>query len=265
MSLFNARDKQLIERDPYLKLEKPAEEGLFVIDPNALQRVVHEVLDSKKTDPIPHYRTRLNDCRWRVQNLLNVVDEQHWAKMVEASITGMLKTINNSQPNGTWVPCGYETRIANIGKDKEAFLELVVQFVDTTNSPEMMYQDGRPVVNVTVQNPTLDSSLIDTLNRKAEGDPEMKALLAALVQQQAMMANFIMQQSGQLPAAPAKAEPAPVVEEPVEETVSQTIAVDDDFPAAPVRKGGRKPKAPEVQMSIDPVALDALSSLPVEE
>jgi hypothetical protein len=267
VSLFNARDKQLIERDPYLKLEKPSEEGLFVIDPNALQRVVHEVLDAKKTDTIPNYRTRLNDCRWRVQNLLNVVDEQHWAKMVEASITGMLKTINNSQPNGTWVPCGYETRITNIGKDKEAFLELVVQFVDTTNSPEMMYQDGRPVVNVTVQNPTLDSSIIDTLNRKAEGDPEMKALLAALVQQQAMMASFIMQQSGQLPSQSAKDVAAPVVEpvEPVEETISHTISVDDDLPATPVRKGGRKTKAVEPTSDIDPAALDALAFLPVEE
>ena len=262
MSLFNARDKQLVERNPYLKLEKPAEEGNKVIDPSALQRLVHEVVDTKKTDSIQGYRTRLNDCRWRVQNLLNVVDEALWVKHVELAITNMLKTINNSQPNGTWVPCSYETRIAHVGKDKEAFLELVVQFVDTTNSPEMMYQDGRPVVNVTVQNPTLDSSLIATLNRKAEGDPEMKALLAALVQQQAMMANFIMQQSGQLPAKPA-AEPPAV--EAVEETISQTIAVDDELPAAPVRKGGRKPKAPESDVLFDPAALDALSSLPVEE
>lgn len=276
MSLFNARDKQLVERNPYLKLEKPEEEGSNIIDPYSLEKVVHAVLDEKKTASIPGYRTRLNDCRWRVNNLLNMVDEERWVAIINAALTGMERTINNSQPNGTWVPCEYETRLVHIGKEKEAFLELVVRYVDTTNSAEMAYQDGRPVVSVTVQNPGIDSTLLESINRKAEGDPEMKALLAALVQQQTMLANFMMQQGGQggqggQSTAPlvAQAAPAPVVEapleEPVEETISQTIAVDDDLPAAPVRKGGRKPKAPEVQMSIDPVALDALSSLPVEE
>jgi hypothetical protein len=276
VSLFNDRDKQLVERNPYLKLEKPEEEGSNIIDPYALERVVHAILDGKKTAPIPGYRTRLNDCRWRVQNLLNIVDETAWTRMINASLSGMERTINNSQPNGTWVPCEYETRLVHVGKDKEAFLELVVRFVDTTNSAEMAYQDGRPVVSVTVQTPALDQSVLESISRKAEGDPEMKAILAALVQQQAMMAEFMLRQNGAPPlAAPVTPAPvvptAPVVMQPysdeptLEELVAQTIAIDDDLPAPPVRKGGRKAKTVEPTADIDPAALDALSSLPVEE
>ena len=102
MSLFNARDKQLVERNPYLKLEKPEEEGSSIIDPYALERVVRAVVDEKKTALIPGYRTRINDCRWRVQNLLNIVGEDHWRAMINATLAGMERTINNSQPNGTW-------------------------------------------------------------------------------------------------------------------------------------------------------------------
>jgi hypothetical protein len=278
VSLFNARDKQLVERNPYLKLEKPAEAGENIIDPGTLERIAHRVLDAKKTDPVPGYRTRLNDCRWRVQNLLNVVDEPLWEKHVELAIQSMLKTINNSQPNGTWVPCEYDTRIAHIGKDKEAFIELVVRFVDTDNNQDMLYQDGRPVMNVNVQQTALDPAVLESLSRRADGDPEMKAILAALVQQQAMMAEFMLRQSGAPPLA-ASAAPAPVAptapastvvmqpysDEPtLEELVAQASAA-EDLPATPVRKGGRKTKAVEPTADIDPAALDALASLPVEE
>lgn len=277
MSLFNARDKQIVERNPYLKLEKPSEAGANIIDPGALERIAHRVIEAKKTEATPGYRTRLNDCRWRVQNLLNIVDEPLWERHVELAIESMLKTINNSQPNGTWVPCEYDTRIAHIGKDKEAFFELVIRFVDTDNNQDMLYQDGRPVMSVNVQQAALDPAVLESLSRRADGDPEMKAILSALVQQQAMMAEFMLRQSGAPPLA-APAAPAPVVAAPtatvvvqpysdeptLEELVAQASAA-EDLPAPPVRKGGRKAKAAEPTSDIDPAALDALASLPVEE
>jgi hypothetical protein len=57
----------------------------------------------------------------------------------------------------------------------------------------------------------------------------------------------------------------PYSDEPtLEELVAQASAA-EDLPATPVRKGGRKTKAAEPTSDIDPAALDALASLPVEE
>ncbi len=241
MSLFNARDKQLVEKNPYLKLpqEGGTEDG-NILDPMLFQSILHRVIDDQKTELTPGYRTRINDCRWRIQNLLGNINEEIWEGMVKAALNGMEATIHNAQPNGTWVPCEYESRIAQNAKTLEAFLEVVVRFVDTSNAPEMAYQDGRPVVNVTVQQqaaPPVDQKVLDMLAQKAESDADMKLILASVVQ--------LLARQGTAEALPAQ---------PVRES-------EDDETPAKTRKAA---KAPAVETSnTDRAALAALASLPV--
>ena len=244
MSLFNARDKQLVEKNPYLKLpQEGADANANILDPLALQNILHAVIDEQKTDMEPGYRTRINDSRWRVQNLLGNVNAEIWTGMVKAAVKGMGATIHNAQPNGTWVPTAYESRIAQNAKTQESFLEVVVRFVDTNNAPELAYQDGKPVVNVTVQSPGLDEKTIAALTKKSEGDPEIKALLSVVTQ------LLIDQRGGPQAALPAKPlRAAPVVEEEV----------------APVEEAP-KAKRTKASPNIDREALAALSGLPTVE
>jgi hypothetical protein len=241
MSLFNARDKQLVEKNPYLKLpqEGGTEDG-NILDPMLFQSILHRVIDDQKTELTPGYRTRINDCRWRIQNLLGNINEEIWEGMVKAALNGMEATIHNAQPNGTWVPCEYESRIAQNAKTLEAFLEVVVRFVDTSNAPEMAYQDGRPVVNVTVQQqaaPPVDQKVLDMLAQKAESDADMKLILASVVQLLARQGT-------------AEVLPAPPVRE----------SEDDEAPAK-TRKAAKVP--PADTSNTDRAALAALASLPV--
>jgi hypothetical protein len=241
MSLFNARDKQLVEKNPYLKLpqEGGTEDG-NILDPMLFQSILHRVIDDQKTELTPGYRTRINDCRWRIQNLLGHINEEIWENMVKASLAGMEATIHNAQPNGTWVPCEYESRIAQNAKTLEAFLEVVVRFVDTSNAPELAYQDGRPVVNVTVQQqaaPPVDQKVLDMLAQKAESDADMKLILASVVQ--------LLARQGTAEALPAQ---------PVRES-------EDDEAPAKTRKAAKVP--PADTSNTDRAALAALASLPV--
>jgi hypothetical protein len=245
MSLFNARDKQLVEKNPYLKLPQDAgsEDG-NILDPLLFQSILHRVVDDQKAELTPGYRTRINDCRWRIQNLLGNVNETIWEGMVKAALKGMEATIHNAQPNGTWLPCECESRIAQNSKTLESFLEVVVRFVDTANAPELAYQDGRPVVNVTVQQaaaPAMDQKMLDLLSQKAESDADMKLVLASVVQLLAKQATA----ADALPAKPLREE-EPVVE-------------------APKAKKGRASAAVDVEAAenTDRAALAALASLPV--
>jgi hypothetical protein len=245
MSLFNARDKQLVEKNPYLKLpQEGADASANILDPLALQNILHAVIDDQKTAMEPGYRTRINDSRWRVQNLLGNVNAEIWTSMVKAAVKGMGATIHNAQPNGTWVPTDYESRIAQNAKTQESFLEVVVRFVDTNNAPELAYQDGKPVVNVTVQSPGLDEKTIAALTKKSEGDPEIKALLSVVTQ-------LLINQQGNAPQAALPAKPlraTPVVEE--------EAALVEEAPKA---------KRTKTSPNIDREALAALSGLPTVE
>lgn len=241
MSLFNTRDKQLVEKNPYLKLPQDAgsEDG-NILDPLLFQSILARIIDEQKVERSDSNRTRINDCRWRIQNLLGNVTEQIWEGMVKASLKGMEATIHNAQPNGTWVPCQYETRIAQNSKTLESFLEVVVLFEDTSNAPELVYQDGRPVVNVTVQQqaaPAMDQKFLDMLSQKAESDADMKIILAGVVQ-------LLAKQAAPVDTLPAK---------PLREEESE---------APRARKGRATPEAP-VEVNTDRAALAALSELPV--
>lgn len=240
MSLFNARDKQLVEKNPYLKLPQDAgpEDG-NILDPMLFQTILHRVIDEQKADAPSDYRTRINDCRWRIQNLLGHINEQGWEAMVKASLKGMEATIHNAQPNGTWVPCQYESRISQNGKTMESFLEVVVRFVDTANAPELAYQDGRPVVNVTVQQsaPAMDQKVLDMLAQKAESDADMKVILAGVVQLLAKQTSV----SDALPAKPLR----------------------EEEPEAPRARKARQAAEPASDVNTDRAALAALSDLPV--
>lgn len=242
MSLFNARDKQLVEKNPYLKLPQDAgsEDG-NILDPMLFQSILHRVIDDQKTDLTPGYRTRINDCRWRIQNLLGHINEEIWENMVKAALSGMEATIHNAQPNGTWVPCEYESRMAQNGKTLETFLEVVVRFVDTSNAPELAYQDGRPVVNVTVQQAAaapVDQKVLDMLAQKAESDADMKLILASVVQ---LLAR-------QTPAEPLPGKP-----------VREAVLDEEEVPA----KARKSKAAPADVTNTDRAALAALESLPV--
>jgi len=242
MSLFNARDKQLVEKNPYLKLPQDAgsEDG-NILDPMLFQSVLHRVIDDQKAELTPGYRTRINDCRWRIQNLLGHINEEIWENMVKASLAGMEATIHNAQPNGTWVPCEYESRMAQNSKTLETFLEVVVRFVDTSNSAELAYQDGRPVVSVTVQQaaaPVVDQKVLDMLAQKAESDADMKLILASVVQ---LLAR-------QTPADPLPGKP-----------VREAVLEEEDAPA----KAKKSKATPADANNTDRAALAALESLPV--
>lgn len=242
MSLFNARDKQLVEKNPYLKLPQDAgsEDG-NILDPMLFQSILHRVIDDQKTDLTPGYRTRINDCRWRIQNLLGHINEEIWENMVKAALSGMEATIHNAQPNGTWVPCEYESRMAQNGKTLETFLEVVVRFVDTSNAPELAYQDGRPVVNVTVQQAAaapVDQKVLDMLAQKAESDADMKLILASVVQ---LLAR-------QTPAEPLPGKP-----------VREAVLDEEEAPA----KARKSKVAPADVANTDRAALAALEALPV--
>ena len=242
MSLFNARDKQLVEKNPYLKLPQDAgsEDG-NILDPMLFQSVLHRVIDDQKAELTPGYRTRINDCRWRIQNLLGHINEEIWENMVKASLAGMEATIHNAQPNGTWVPCEYESRMAQNSKTLETFLEVVVRFVDTSNSAELAYQDGRPVVSVTVQQaaaPVVDQKVLDMLAQKAESDADMKLILASVVQ---LLAR-------QTPAEPLPGKP-----------VREAVLEEEDAPA----KAKKSKATPADANNTDRAALAALESLPV--
>lgn len=241
MSLFNARDKQLVDKNPYLKLpEEQVDPTANILDPLLFQSILHRTIDSEKTETIAGYRTRINDCRWRIQNLLGNVNEETWTGMCKAAINGMTATIHNAQPNGTWVPCEYESRVAQNARTQESFLEVVVRFMDTSNSPELAYQDGRPVVNVTVQTPGLDQKTLDNLSQRSSTDPEIKAALLMLTQ---IMAK---QHGGgaaeELPAKPFRK------------------AVEED-PRLPARKKAEAAAPP----NLDRAALAALEAIPTVE
>lgn len=235
MSLFNARDKQLVDKNPYLRLpEESSDPNANILDPLLFQNILHRTIDEEKAELPAGYRTRINDCRWRIQNLLGNVNEETWTGMCKAAVKGMTATIHNAQPNGTWVPCEYESRIAQNAKTQESFLEVVVRFVDTSNAAELAYQDGRPVVSVTVQSPAIDSKTLDNLSQRST-DPEIKAALLMLTQ-----------------------------------LVAKQQAATEDLPAKPVRKveedarlpAAAKRKAEAAAPNIDRAALEALASLP---
>ena len=245
MSLFNTRDKQLVEKNPYLKLPQDgADANANILDPLALQRILHDVLDEQKAEIEPGFRTRINDARWRIQNLLGNVNEEIWTGMVKAAIKGMGATIHNAQPNGTWVPAQYESRISQNAKTQESFLEVVVRFVDTSNAPELAYQDGKPVVNVTVQSPGLDEKTIAALTKKSEGDPEIKALLSVVTQ------LLIDQRGGPTAALPAK-------------PVRAAAAVEEE--PATVEEAPKAKRVKTPSPNIDREALAALAALPTAE
>ena len=251
MSLFNARDKQLVDKNPYLKLpQDDASDNAKILDPLALQTILRGVLDEQRTETPNGYRTRINDTRWRVQNLLGNVNAEIWEGMVRASVKGMNATIHNAQPNGTWVPSEYETRITQNSKTQESFLEVVVRFVDTTNAPELAYQDGKPLVNVTVQSPGLDEKTLAALTKKSDGDPDIKAMLSVLTQ-------LLIDQRNTAPTAALPAKPVrQSVLAPMEDEVSEEPAVVE----APKAK-----KAKGTAPNIDREALAALAGLPVIE
>lgn len=251
MSLFNARDKQLVDKNPYLKLpQDDASDNAKILDPLALQTILRGVLDEQRTETPNGYRTRINDTRWRVQNLLGNVNAEIWEGMVRASVKGMTATIHNAQPNGTWVPSEYETRITQNSKTQESFLEVVVRFVDTTNAPELAYQDGKPLVNVTVQSPGLDEKTLAALTKKSDGDPDIKAMLSVLTQ-------LLIDQRNTAPTAALPAKPVrQAVLAPMEEEASEEPAV-VEAPKAKKTKG--------TTPNIDREALAALAGLPVIE
>jgi hypothetical protein len=235
MSLFNARDKQLVDKNPYLRLpEESSDPNANILDPLLFQSILHRTIDEEKSELPAGNRTRNNECRWRIQNLLGNVNEETWTGMCKAAVKGMTATIHNAQPNGTWVPCEYESRIAQNAKTQESFLEVVVRFVDTSNAAELAYQDGRPVVSVTVQSPAIDSKTLDNLSQRST-DPEIKAALLMLTQ-------LVAKQQTSAEDLPAK--PVRKVEE------------DARLPVAAKKKA--EPSAPNLERA----ALDALQGLP---
>ena len=123
----------------------------------------------------------------------------------------MLKTIKNSQPNGTWEIFDHDVKIEKDENNIEQ-LYFVVKFVDIENAPDLSYQNGVPVtttVNVT-SNP-IPEEVIEALSSKSTDDGELKDMIKQLVS--ALSANATHQSTvtTEPPAPEPSIDPEPVV------------------------------------------------------
>jgi len=216
MSLFDEAEKA---RNPFgARMETASKSNTvsYINQTSVFLRVLGEVVESKrvpkaKAKEYSSYRTRLGDCHWGLHLLQGKVSEHGWPRIVESSINGMLKTIKNSQPNGTWEIFDHDVKIEKDENNIEQ-LYFVVKFVDIENAPDLSYQNGVPVtttVNVT-SNP-IPEEVIEALSSKSTDDGELKDMIKQLVS--ALSANATQQSTvtTEPPAPEPSIDPEPVV------------------------------------------------------
>lgn len=187
MSLFEEAAK---ERDPFgITGEKASKNDTisYLNQTSALLNILNAELSSKKISAksatkFKGFRTRYGDCSWCLHQLQGAVTEAIWQSNVEASIKGMLKTIQNSQPNGTWKVLEYDVKIENDKAGVERIF-LVVKFVDAENADDLHYANGVPSTIINVKNNPVSAELIEALAKRGGGDDELKELLKALLQE----------------------------------------------------------------------------------
>jgi len=216
MSLFDEAEKA---RNPFgTRMETASKNNTvsYINQTSVFLRVLGEIVDSKKipkakAKQYASHRTRLGDCHWGLHLLQGKVSEHAWPRIVESAINGMLKTIKNSQPNGSWEVMDHDVKIE---KDEHNIEQIffVVKFVDVENAADLSYQNGVPVTTtVNVSSAPIPEEMIEALSSKNTDDSELKDMIKALVG--ALSSNATTQASVQ--AEPSKAaptaDPEPVV------------------------------------------------------
>ncbi len=172
--------------------------------------IVREVYDSRCVDKkskkdFKGFRSRLRKAEWPLEGLMSKVDKQAWGEICEDTIKYMIKNIRNSQPNGEWVLLNYEADIRLNPKNQEAII-IACEFVDSTNSADLRYQNGVPAVDVNINMADNNKELIEAISKKTESsdDTELKDLMKQFIQ---VMATDAIQ--NKKPKAEPKVEPTP--------------------------------------------------------
>ena len=187
MSLFEESKKQKNPFNERLKDQKDSDAIPQINQTSSFMRILNtvfeeQVLAESQSKNCDGFRTRLCDSSWPLHNLQGNVTEPTWANMINATIVGMEKTINNSQPNGDWKILQYETKIDHDSSGVER-LFLVVKFVDTDNNDDLQYSNGAPVsTTVNVQNSPIPPELIEALTNRPSDDSRLTGLIEQLVE-----------------------------------------------------------------------------------
>tara|TARA_R110000744_G_scaffold343840_2_gene449070 strand:+ start:7325 stop:7984 length:660 start_codon:yes stop_codon:yes gene_type:complete len=186
MSLFEEVERA---KNPFSTSRSPDESKKkvsFINQTSSLLSVLNELMSServpvKKAKDCEGFRSKLGDCCWPLHNLQGKVTEESWRSIVKNSITGMLKTIRNSQPNGEWMLMDYEVKI-DFSSDGIERLFLAVKFVDIDNTEELLYRNGVPVTTtVNVNTSPIAPEVIEALTNRSTDDSDLKDMIMQLV------------------------------------------------------------------------------------
>lgn len=185
MSLFEEAERA---KNPFGQLGETASKTqsiAFINQTSTLLNILNAELTSRKistkaASKFKSNRSRIGDCSWCLHHLQGAVSEDIWRFNVNASIAGMLKTIENSQPNGDWQLMDYEVKIDH-DKSSVERIYLVAKFVDADNAEDLQYTNGVPSTTINVKSNPIPAELIEALSKKGDGDDELKLLLKQLV------------------------------------------------------------------------------------
>lgn len=210
MSLFEEVERA---KNPFGQLGETASKTqvvTFINQTSTLLNILNAELTSRKiatkaANKFKDNRSRLGDCSWCLHHLQGSVNEEIWRFNVNASISGMLKTIGNSQPNGDWQLVDYEVKIDHDKSNVERIF-LVAKFVDADDAEDLQYMNGVPSTTINVKASPIPTELLEALSKKGDGDDELKMLLKQLV---ASMAQTQMEPP-QEQVASFDEEPAPL-------------------------------------------------------
>ena len=155
-----------------------------IIDVSLLESIGSRMVTKTLQEVDPSFRTKDMISSWRIPNILNAVDESTWFNMVSACLDGQKKTLVNQQPNGDWQPCGFE--FDKREDNGVPTLVLGVRWADQNGAEDLVYQNGAPVVNVSVKTeaPQESAQLAELLTLLAQGQMSVNETLASLKAQE---------------------------------------------------------------------------------
>jgi len=219
MSLFEEAEKTKNPFGSRNKADTTNQKVAYINQTSILLRIMNEVcseqkVSSSKMKDYSSHRTRIGDCSWSLHNLQGNVTEPTWANVVNAALGGFLKTIKNSQPNGEWKLCDFETKIKT-DEDNIEKLFFVAKFVDMENQSDLTYRNGMPVTTtVNVNASPVSAELIEALSAKKTDDSDLKNLIKQLAEVLTSQASQKVSQEVTVnpdDLEPASSEAAPVV------------------------------------------------------
>jgi hypothetical protein len=195
-------------RGPVAKKPKPVQKRYSKLDPlqgkpgiiqhtqiiRILERTLNEQsISAKARKKIASHRTRLGDASWRLDRVLNKVNEDIWVNVVKAQLRGFIKGIEHQQPNGRWLLAEWATAIRK-DVDEIERLFVVCKFVDEFGNSDLQYRNGIPVhdINLEVKTappPAIDAELIKELRGSQAGTDVMEKMLKVMEAQARIQAK----------------------------------------------------------------------------